>query len=318
MSDFDTKMQELETKRKRSNRGIISIIVIGLMVFAGLYLNSLRVEGLKQEQAREDGELLMEQQTKLVVEDSLRKELARVQGKLEKIKIAATDNNDLADELDKLDIELDRKNVIPVHYYKRKKDKDVVYDVLKSIPNVNFELQLVEVYGDGGEHSVNTLYVGEDVDSKAVAILQRTLQSKGMKLNQEPFVSIRGFEWKKKAIEIGYERDPSIPNKNAKTYVRLYCYAPNEIVKKKIEGKLGAKGYQVRVFPDWEKKPSFFSDKTTLLYYDKSKLQEAQLMSRWLTKLTGVSFSTKMGAGLGVSAEDRKNLFIIHYNGRSM
>ena len=316
MENFEDKMAEFEKKGKSSTRGIKRIIIIGLVIFTGLYLNNLRVENLKQEQAEQDGALLMEQQTQLVVEDSLRYELARVQGELKKIKVAATRSDVLKEKIEALDITLDY-NPLRIDYYQRKKDGNAILDVIENADDIDVDLRIIDVYGDDYRQAVNTIYVGKNVDEGKLKSLLLRFKRKGIQLTRAPFISGKGSEWKDNAIEIGYEPVPGTINKNAEIYIRIYSYAPDEIIKQKMADKFGAKGYQVRVYPDWKKKPSFFSDRTTILFYDKANAKKAQEMSVWLARLTGLSFSTKMGAGLGVSGEDRKNLFIIHYNGRA-
>jgi hypothetical protein len=327
MSEFSDKMEEFEKKGKHSNRGIKRIILLGLLVFAGLYLYSVRlgrqkqvVAAQKEEVIKEkfqDSLVLIEQQTMLLKEEELIRELSRVQGELKKIKKEAATNPELAREIAKLHIGYDTREPTRIDYYQRLKDGGTIIDILDTTKEFNVDLRTVEVYGDTGKNAVNTMYVGKNVDKAIVEILQKRFNEKGIKLKLAEFVSGKGFEWKKSAIEIGFEPTPDGLNKNANTYVRIYSYAPKPRIKKMIADKFGAKGFQVRVFPDWEKKPSFFSDRTTILYYDKANAVKANIMAKWLAKLTSVSFSTKMGNGLGVSAEDRKDLFIIHYNGKS-
>lgn len=316
MENFEDKMAEFEKKGKSSSRGIKRIMIVGLVIFTGLYLNNIRVENLKKEQAAQDFEVLMEQQTKLVVEDSLRYELARVQGELKKIKVATTRSDVLKEKIEALDITLDY-NPLRIEYYQRKKDGNAILDVLENIDRIDIDLRIIDVYGDDYRQAVNTIYVGKNVDEGKLKSVLGQFEKRGIKLTRAPYISGKGTEWKDNALEIGFEPVPGTINKNADIYIRIYSYSPDETIKQKIADKFGAKGYQVRVYPDWKKKPSFFSDRTTIIFYDKANAEKAKEMAIWLTRLTRVSFATKMGAGLGVSAEDRKNLFIIHYNGKS-
>lgn len=316
MDNFEDKMAEFEKKGKSSTRGIKRIIVIGLVIFTGLYLNSLRVENLKQERANQDEVVLMQQQTELVKEDSLLNELARVKGELKKIKVAVNRSDVLKEKIEALDISLEY-DPLRIDYYQRKKDGNAILDVIENTEDIDIDLRIIDVYGDDYSQTVNTIYVGKNVDERKLKSLLVRFERKGIKLTRAPYISGKGTEWKNNALEIGFEPVPGTINKNADIFIRIYSYAPNETVKQKMADKFGAKGYQVRVYPDWKAKPSFFSDRTTILFYDKANAEKAKEMAIWLTRLTRMSFATKMGAGLGVSAEDRKNLFIIHYNGRT-
>ncbi len=333
MSQFDKKLKEFESKSKKSNIGIITMIIVGLIIFAGLYLYNIQVQNEKR-----DRELLLqsnsEQLEKLEKrdsinyekkeqrEDSIQKAWKTLKAEIDRIKEVAGSNNDVIYRIDSLQTKV--KNVITiaivdtivVRYYKRKSDGNTITNIVNSIESPNYKLNYKDVYDDDGTKTVNTLYYGKSVKKEYVDILYNKLIDNGIKIeNIKSLKSVRGFEWKKNAIEIGFERPTSKTDENSEITVRLYCYKPRGDVKKKIKNQLEAKGYQVKVFPDWSEKPSFFSDEMTVLYYDSSKKEKAGEIAKILTKLTRLKFGTKMGAGLGVTKSEKKSVFIIHYNG---
>lgn len=317
MGIIDDKTKELERKRKKSNLRFLIIIVVSLAVFASLFLNGVLNKN-SAKTAEEDIEIIKNQiDVEMSVEDSLRRELNWAKSKLKRVEAVSKEYPIVAQKIENLNASFTRSNVIPVYYYQRMKDGNRVFDILEDSENPIFQTELVKVYDDEGNKTVNTLYVGKNVKGTYVDDLLEKLKNDGIILQPAPYISAEGTEWKDDCLEIGFERDPSQPNKNADTFVRIYSYRPdvtNEI-KKKIEGKLGAKGYQVRVFPDWKEKPSFFSNQNTILYYDKKNVTQAVEMAAMLTRLTRLSFRTKMGAGLGVLEKERDKVFIIHYNG---
>lgn len=321
MGTIDDKTKELERKQKNSSLRIIIIIVVSLLVFAGLFLNgsfNKKQARIEQKMATENAETALELlNVEDIVVDSLRRELQRVNVKLNKIEQATQRNETFATQIENLQIDFSKENVIPVYYYQREKDGNNILDVLENSTNPIYQTEIVKVYDDKGELPVNTLYVGTAVNKEYVRKLLEELKAAGIPLKEEEYVSGKGTQWKDRALEIGFERNPMTPNQNSKIQVRLYSYKPDNraMTKKKIESKLGAKGYQVRVFPDWPKKPSFFSDRNTIFYYKKTNEKQADSIREIVEKVTGLQFSTMLGNGLGVADNEKEEVFIIHYNG---
>ncbi len=335
MSEFNEKFKEYESKKKKSNRNLISIIIAGLIIFTTLFLYNIYVK----KQKSIDNKLFIErsnEQIKLIEikdsilytksvnkEDSIKKALKQIKIEIAKIKQASENNLSVIQQIDSLQSKVDKVvitlavDTIIVRYYKRKADGNSVEKTVSSIKSPpNYYLHIREASNDDGSNTVNTMYYGKNLKQEYVDILYKKLLKNDINITQlKPFLSARGFEWKGKAIEIGYEKSTSTTEENAKLFVRIYSYNPIGKDKYVIRNKIEAKGFQTKLFPDWRDKPSFFSDQSTVLYYHRSMKNKADDIARVLTKVTSIKFITAQGAGYGVSAPEKKTLFIVHYNG---
>ncbi len=343
MSQFNEKFKEYESKNKKNNRNGIAIIIVGLLVFAGLFIYNIYTKKEKQK----DVEILFEYNNiqikekeildslkyvqKTNREDSLKQALQDVQNKINEIKNDAGINKAVRKKMDLLQDEVNiiqsiARDTIIVRYYKRKADEDFVERAIKSINDPNFYLHYRDVPNDDGLRKVNTLYYGKNVNKDYVNLLYKKLIENKVGIEHlKPFLSARGFEWKQDAMEIGFEKSTSTTNENAKLFIRIYSFKPNEKIKYAIRNKLEAKGFQVKLYPDWPEKPSFFSNQSTVLYYHSSNKNKAISIARTLTELTKnistskgkvIEFVVTMGSGYGVNKDESKELFIIHYKGR--
>ena len=333
--EFDQKLKEFESRQKRNNRNFKSIIIAGLLIFIGLYLYNIWIK--KEDKAIQD--YIVNVQAKEVQEfdsiqyqraykekvkrnDSIKNTLEGFKKELSEIRSVARGNSEVIQRIDHLKDEINTiiaktTDTIIVRYYKRIADGDVIEKAIKQIDTPYYYIHLKDVYGDDGSTSVNTLYYGENVKKTYVNHLFKALNASGAGIiDSMPFISAPGFEWKKNAIEIGFEKPTSTTNENAKLFIRVYSFKPQKGIKDKILNKLEAKGYQVKLFSDWKKeKPSFFSDESTVLYYNKANRAKANAIAKTLSKTTGINFQTRMGGGYGVTEQEKKVLFIIHYNG---
>ncbi len=333
--EFDQKLKEFESRQKRNNRNFKSIIIAGLLVFIGLYLYNIWTK--KEDKAIQES-IVNEQANKVrgfdsiqyqriykdkeKRKDSIKNTLEGFKKELSEIRSVARGNPEVIQRIDHLKDEINTiilktTDTIIVRYYKRIADGDVIEKTIQQIDNPYYNIDYKDVYGDDGSKSVNTLYYGKNVKKPYVDHLFKALNDSGAgTIDSMPFISAPGFEWKKNAIEIGFEKPTSTTNENAKLFIRIYSFKPKRGIKTKVLNKLEAKGYQVRLFSDWLKeKPSFFSDESTVLYYNRGNKAKADVIAKTLLKTTGIDFQTKMGGGYGVTNEEKKVLFIIHYNG---
>jgi hypothetical protein len=100
----------------------------------------------------------------------------------------------------------------------------------------------------------------------------------------------------------------------SKSYnIRMYSYNPDPKRKKVLIAILKQENYAVKVYPDWSKKPSFFSSSATILYYSDKTRKAAERLSGILAKKANFKFKISKGAGLGISEKEKQNTFIIHY-----
>jgi hypothetical protein len=334
MSEFNEKYREYESKNKKANRNGVILLISGLFIFSGLFIYNIYTKNQKQK----DTEIILEynniqinereKQDSIEYANNIKREhsrelaLEQVQTKIEEIKKEKGLNNNIKQKINSLQskvntMQLISQDTIIVRYYKRKADIDNVEKAIKSVSELNFYLHYRDVPNDTGFNKVNTLYHGSNVKISYVDLLYKQLLKNNLEINKKPFASARGFEWKQDAMEIGFEKKSSKTDENSKIYVRIYSFRPNKKIKFNIRNKLEAKGFQVKLYPDWPDKPSFFSDESTVLYYHNSNNIKAKLIAETLTVLTKgkPKFQYKKGKGYGVSEEEKKEIFIIHYNG---
>jgi hypothetical protein len=162
------------------------------------------------------------------------------------------------------------------------------------------------------------------------SILKELNKYKNNKGNTVAFKSIYSAEQNSKKIAteiqnariLKYYKQPILTNgtKPAKTtqktdkpiYIRMYSYNPDLKVKKSIIETLQRQKYRVKVYPDWSRKPSFFSKKSTILYYSSKTRKRAERLQVILNK-SGFKFNLLKGSRLGISKNQIENTFIIHY-----
>ncbi|WP_194767493.1 LytR C-terminal domain-containing protein [Tamlana sp. I1] len=342
MNDFNEKFKEYESKNKKANRTAITITIIGLLIFAGLFMYNIYLEKEKQKDEeiifKYNNEQIKETEIKDSInyiqkikrEDSLQQALKMVQSKINEIKNDKGINNTLRQKINLIQAEVNNikaiaRDTIVVRYYKRKADGNLVEKAIRSINDPSFHINYRKVPNDDGQNKVNTLYFGKNLNKKYVDVLYNKLIENNVQIEYlKPFLSARGFEWKQNAIEIGFEKTASNINENAKTYIRIYSFKPNNSIKIAIRNKLEAQGFPVTLYPDWPEKPSFFSNKSTVLYYHATNKDKAVSIAKTLTELINkmsvnqgavTDFDVKMGGGYGVGENEKKHLFIIHYNG---
>lgn len=352
MSEFNEKYKQYESNKKKTNRNGIVLLIAGLAIFVGLFVYNIYTEKEKEKDAeiifQYNNEQIKESEIqdslkyvdKINRVDSLQEVIKQVQTKIVEIKNDPGINPTVRQKIDSLEVKVNTiqsiaQDTITVRYYKRFADGNNVENTIKSIKDPNFYLEYRDVPNDDSLRKVNTLYYGKNVKEFYVKLLQKRLLENQVKINDlKPYVSARGFEWKQDAIEIGFEKPSSTTEENAKFYVRIYSFKPDKKNKYSIRNKLEAKGFQVTLYPDWPEKPSFFSNESTVLYYHESNKNKAITIAKTLSDLTtqrvlkkstpinikskkviSTDFAVKMGGGYGVSEEERKELFIVHYNG---
>ncbi len=198
-----------------------------------------------------------------------------------------------------------------VRYFKRKADGDLITNTIATLDKSKYQLSIKEsIAVDNNSSGVNTIYFGQNVPKERVKELMAQLNEKEEIItSSKPFQGIGGYDSKNNTIEILYETH------DKKFHVRMYAHRPNTAVKLLLTDFLG-EYYQLKVYPDWKKKPSFFSSVPTVLYYSDRTEYEALHLTNGLNQLLeskNVEFVHRRGYGLGISESDKKNTFIIHY-----
>lgn len=324
MNEIQNKILEIESRNRKLKIVYILVGVLILLVFAVNNILRTREEKKKVhllELERKDEERLNKKR-----EDSIKKYVTKVNNELELIeKSNASKSIEKSISTVKTSIYNISKIVADttiIRYYKRIADGNSVISTIDSINSPNFKINTKEVENDGGEFRVNAIYYGKDVKKNYVNLLKERLMNNNVKIKYvQPFESAKGYEWKSSSIEIGYKQNKeesvklSLPDN--RYCVSMYCYKPNERIREKIISYLNSKiEYDLTTYPDWDKKPTFFSSNPTIFYYDKSTKPKAESLKNQLNnelKAYGVKFTAEKGAGLAVSSEEKKDTFIIHY-----
>lgn len=339
MSDFNEKFKEYESNKKKTNRDGIILIALVLVVFSFLFMYNIYTK--KEKRLAEETSAYIEREIvshekqdsilnieKRKQDDSIKQTIQQLKQEIVDIKSSPDVSSGVLQKINVIENKLYKiesiTDQIIVRYYKRLADRNMVEKAIKSIAHPNFNLHYRDVPNDDGKTKNNTLYYGKNVKKEYAELLRQRLLNNNIKIDTiKPFLSAKGFEWKKDAIEIGYEKRESQTEENAKLFINIYSYRSNQKIKEAIRNKLEAKGFQVKLYPDWTRKPSFFSDESTVLYYHESQKRKAELIARVISDLVSIKFKVKMGSGYGTKSKEvndmlktRDNTFIIHYNGK--
>ncbi|EDP95036.1 hypothetical protein U8527_08405 [Kordia algicida OT-1] len=258
---------------------------------------------------------------------TIKKQLARSSGSSSDKKAVLTNINLAQDKINRITNNISDNTI--VRYYKRRRDGNRIENLIQTMKNPSFRLNIKDVPNDNGRYAVNTVWYGSDVNKSELSVLVNSLKNSGVAIkNIKEFDNPRTSGWKSKAIEIGYEAvRPNktqltkseqeilrVSNNNIKYNVRFYSYKPNERIKNQLTTLIKKENYSITVYPDWKEKYAFFSNEPTVFYYDKNIKDIAEKLASTLSdQVSGVTFNVKLGNGYGIKAAEKKNTFIIHY-----
>lgn len=295
-------------------------------------IEKYQFEFIENERLRRNDSLRTDSITTLV--KTLRKELAIIERDLNN---KNTPRSDRATALANVNFAQEKLNRITnnvtdntiVRYYKRKADGSRIERLIQGMKNPSFNLNLLKVTNDNGRYKVNTIWYGADVNEDEVYELVDHLLKIGVRIkNIKEFDNPKTKGWKSEAIEIGYEGVPATTksvtqrdllkyksgNNNNKFNVRFYSYNPDEKKKRYLALFIKKYNYNLKMYPDWKKKPSFFSDSPTIFYYSDKSRAAAEKLKNTLNKTSlGIKFKTQRGNGYGISKSELDNTFIVHY-----
>lgn len=295
-------------------------------------IEKYQFELIENKRLREKDSLRTDSITSLVT--TLRKELAVIERDLNN---RNTPRSDRATALANVNLAQDKLNRITnnisdhtiVRYYKRKADGSRIERLIQGMKNPRFNLNIKQVANDNGNRKVNTIWYGAVVNKDEVFQLVDHLIGIGVHIkNVKEFDNPKTKDWKSEAIEIGYERVATTTkdvtqndllkyksgNNNNKFNVRFYSYNPDEKKKRYLALFIKKYNYNLKIYPDWKKKPSFFSDSPTIFYYSNKSRAEAEKLKNTLNKTNlGIKFETQRGSGYGISKSELDNTFIVHY-----
>ncbi|WP_420572712.1 hypothetical protein [Kordia sp.] len=343
---IEETIAEVRKKDKRYNYIILIVILIMIAVIASIIIYTqnkknkanmeliakYEMQFIENERLKQKDSLQTDSITRLV--ETLRKELARIEKDLNdedkprEARDVVLQNVNLAqDKLNRITNNVSDNTI--VRYYKRKADSPKIKLLIQSMKDPSFTLNLKNVTNDDGRTKVNTIYYSKNVDKDELSDLVEGLLSIGVDIkNIKPFTATNGYEWKNSVIEIGYEATTSVTksitksdlskykatNDHKKYNIRFYCYKPNVKNKKQLTQYIKSLSYNLKVYPDWKKKPSFFANTPTIFYYsDKSKKEAYELKNQLNKKIRGLKFELQRGNGYGISKKELDNTFIVHY-----
>lgn len=207
-----------------------------------------------------------------------------------------------------------KRPMTSVMYYSRTADGDLVTNALKTLDSTRYEVILKHSLSDTQDRNrVNTMYYGKNVSSIERSDITDALKDNGIHIvKTKKFNQDDSFDFKQNIVQILYET-------HDKEYsVRMYSFNSNKGVKDRMTNFLG-ENYQLKVYPDWKERPSFFSNSSTVLYYSDQTKLEAEHLANQLNSLLSpfnIKFRIYKGHGLGVAENEKNKLFIIHYLGK--
>ncbi|MCD2258823.1 hypothetical protein [Psychroserpens luteolus] len=333
MDKIEERIKEIEERNKKSNKINLLVGLVILLGLASFYFYSAHIQAEKNRQiANTKQELEIkalekknEELRALIAEqqvDSIQKYAVysanEVKEQLNEIRKSTT-NTQILKSVDSIETRVNTikkfaSDTVAIRYYKRKLDGDVVEKVIRGIESPHYIFDSIINVAD--RNKVNTIYYGDLVKKQYAEELALRLKNSGINIvNVKPFKSKKGYDWKKITVQIEFESTKVEDAKNNDWQIRLYSYKPDQRIKKRIESLIGKSGFKLTVFPDWEEKMSFFSNRPTVLYYTNNNSKRAEQIAKQLFEATKVKFNTSLGKGYGVSEKDKNNLFIIHYNG---
>ena len=343
---IEETIAEVRKKDKRYNYVILIIVMLMIALIASLIIYAQDKRNRANEELIAQYELESIENKRLKIQDSLRtdsitqlvktlrKELATIEQKLETNAIAEDDKKVVLTNVNLAQDKLNRitNNVMDhtiVRYYKRKADGNRIERLIQSMKDPKFNLNLKQVDNDDGRTRVNTVWYGADVDKAEVRELVNALLQIGVTIkNVKEFDNPSTKEWKREAIEIGYEALPNTTksvtkadmtryvtsNNNSNYYVRFYSFKPNDAVKRNLTQYIKRQNYNLKIYPDWDEKPSFFANSPTIFYYSDKSKAEAEELKNTLNKVNKrLNFTIQRGNGYGISKRELDNTFIVHY-----
>ena len=92
----------------------------------------------------------------------------------------------------------------------------------------------------------------------------------------------------------------------------VWAYGVKESVVQSVREHLISKGNEVGFGGLLDYLPSWLARESTVFYYDKNTKSIARALADDLEKVTGISFKTRWGAGLGVNEDEKDKTFFIH------
>ncbi|TSE04360.1 hypothetical protein [Aquimarina algiphila] len=216
---YEKYIKQIKNEDRFSRRWFIIFAILIVSLSAFFAIKSSNAIEKKNETITEQTTEIKTREDLLLVKDSvfkvLKGDVETIKEKVDTTKLDSTALKAFKNVYENLITYSDNSTTV-VRYYKRKKDDPKIE---KTIQRMNFYLNERPVEDDDGEIKVNSIWYGDSVDINKV----RALATELIKTNNDfkfikNFKLGRGYEWKVKAIEIGYEENlddlPTITNEN--------------------------------------------------------------------------------------------------------
>ncbi|KAA3625434.1 MAG: hypothetical protein DWP94_00870 [Flavobacterium sp.] len=322
MSEFQKKIEDIETKDRRSKIYYVIALGLTLLIFALIYWAYSRetkvVADTRQEVVKKD--MVVNKLDSIKKTDSIKKreinvETVQIRNLLDTLKSTTSDKEVLRiiKDLENKMIAIDgfSSDSTIVRYYKRKADGDAIEKAIRELNPKGYKLNIKEPTTNLNARS-NTLYYGNKVKPERKDEVLKKLRSKGVKIEKVlPFYM--GYKWKDEALEIGYDyQDPKKLKVNSQYTVRVNSWRENdEEAKSLIKNFLKYHGYNAVAVKTPKNRPRAFSKTPTLHYFDKNLKKVAK----------EIQLAIKNGMNIELEVQytpvtDRKGGdFSIHYEG---
>lgn len=153
----------------------------------------------------------------------------------------------------------------------------------------------------------------DNLKSKVSEIDQNNLSDEEKLKDKKIYeTKINDLEGKRKSIENELKVGTETVNIYDPFIIGLYSLNPSPSEKEKIKNYISQKDFYFNAEYDYDIKPDWMAEKSTVFYYSPSSEIQAEQIASVLKKLTGKKFDTKRGAGLGVVKGKEQVTFFIH------
>ena len=343
---IEETIAEVQRKDKRYNYmilvvGLLLIMLVASMIFYGQYRKKMQaIEHQQLELETKERELIaLELKAKESNQDSILNLVKSIQSEITKIRINSDNLSkeqllvklDVAqNKLEKISYKVDEKTI--VQYYQCKGDGNKVINAIEKMDNFNLSVRKPNENYPSAAGS-NTIWYGKNVTKKEVNQLVEDLKSQRVTIkNIIPIPDTKKNIPRQNTIGVGYKYTPNTkaldevkvevevdPVKvrsvklNNRYTIRFYSYKPDIKTKNSLLTFFKKANYNVKNYPDWKTRPSFFAKTPTIFYYSDKTKRQAYIIKDQLLKKGGIKFNVERGRGLGVEKNEMDNTFLIHY-----
>lgn len=319
MSELREKIEEFESKNRKSKLLYALAIVGALVIFAVIYLMLQNESVVAETQTNKAIKLDSVTKTDSIKKQEINAETMEIQKLLDKLKRPASESQRmktiaaLEEKIGIIDGYSSDSTI--VRYYLRP-DSMAVKRSIRALKGQNFKLNTKEPFGNKDKLS-NHLYYGTKVTEERKRMLLAQLKANGVNIKKViPF--FMGYKWKDESMEIGYDAiDEKAIAENGAFTIRIYNISEEDDEQKVLVGKLlEYKGYKVEVKPRMKSKDApRFSKTATLHCFSKNRatLANAKEIQKILMDNMGEEVEIEFSENGSLSNAEKPVTFSIHY-----